>query len=327
MRAPGDLARMSVPAPMLATPGPVPTGPQFFIEPKWDGARLICTHGEGGRTDLFSRHTNNLSASFPDVRAACTETLAGRRVVLDGEVVVLDRLARPNFQLLQRRLHVTRPVKSLLTGCAATLFVFDILVLDGQDVTALPYLQRRALLDDLGLEAAGPRLVKSPAWLDLDGAAALEIMDSLQLEGVVAKAVNSPYQPGRRSRHWIKTPIRRRGSFVIGGFAASASGRHAVSSLLVGGFDAAGDLIYCGRITSGLSERARRTLYTELAAIRQPHSPFRMNPELAHNGVQWVAPLIVARIEYREFTNRLRHAAFKGVEQASPLAAALPAQL
>jgi bifunctional non-homologous end joining protein LigD len=200
---------MSVPAPMLATPGPVPTGPQFFIEPKWDGARLICTHGEGGRTDLFSRHANNLSASFPDVRAACTETLAGRRVVLDGEVVVLDRLARPNFQLLQRRLHVTRPAKSPLTGCAATLFVFDVLMLDGQDVTALPYLQRRALLDDLGLEAAGPRLVKSPAWLDLDGAAALEIMDSLQLEGVVAKAVTSPYQPGRRSRHWIKTPIRR----------------------------------------------------------------------------------------------------------------------
>ena len=102
----------------------------------------------------------------------------------------------------------------------------------------------------------------------------------------------------------------------------------AVASLFVGGFDAAGDLIYCGRITSGLSDRARRTLYTELASIRHDHLTISDSPDVTNDdGVRWVAPLIVARIEYREFTNRLRHAAFKGVEQASPLAAALPAQL
>jgi bifunctional non-homologous end joining protein LigD len=134
------------------------------------------------------------------------EALGGRRVLLDGEIVVLDRAARPSFQLLQRRLHVSRPHTSLLNGCGATLFVFDIVSLDGQDLSPLPYLQRRALLDELGLDAAGPRLVRSPAWPGLDGAAALEIMDSLRLEGVVAKESHSPYQPGRRSRHWIKTP-------------------------------------------------------------------------------------------------------------------------
>lgn len=203
MRAPGDTARVPVPAPMLATPGPVPNGPQWTIEPKWDGARLV-TRVENGRADLFSRHANNLTSSFPEVRAACLEAVGSRRVVLDGEIVVLDRAARPSFQLLQRRLHVSHPRATLLNGCSATLFVFDVLHLDGQDLTTLPYLQRRAVLDELGLDDAGHRLVRSPAWPGLDGAAALEIMDSLRLEGVVAKAAHSPYQAGRRSRHWIK---------------------------------------------------------------------------------------------------------------------------
>jgi bifunctional non-homologous end joining protein LigD len=231
------------------------------------------------------------------------EALGNRRVVLDGEIVVLDRAARPSLGLLQRRLAFTRPPKSLLAGCAATLFVFDVLALDGQDLTPLPYLQRRAVLDELRLDAAGPRLARSPAWPGLDGAAALEIMDSLRLEGVVAKADHSPYQAGRRSRHWIKTPIRRSGRFAIGGYGVSRPGNEAVSSLLVGGFDGAGELVYCGRITSGLTERTRRTLYADLASMRRARSPFRIGPEIpACDGVRWVEPLIVARIEYREFT-------------------------
>ena len=132
------------------------------------------------------------------------------------------------------------------------------------------------------------------------------------------QSITLPYQPGRRSRHWIKTPIRRRGRFAIGGYGVSRAGRDAVSSLLVGGFDDTGDLIYCGRITSGLSERARRTLYAELALMRRTHSPFRTGPEVTYDAVRWVEPVVVARIEYREFTGRLRHAAFKGVERADP---------
>ena len=164
-----------------------------------------------------------------------------------------------------------------------------------------------AVLDELGLHDAGHRLVRSPAWPGLDGAAALEIMDSLRLEGVVAKAAHSPYQAGRRSRHWIKTPIRRSRRFVIGGFCVSRAGGEAVASLLVGGFDAVGDLIYCGRITSGLSDRARRTLYAELASTRRDRSPFRTSPDVTNDdGVRWVDPVIVARVEYREFTGLLR---------------------
>jgi len=318
---------MPVPAPMLATPGPVPSGPQWMIEPKWDGARLV-TRVENGRADLFSRHANNLSSSFPEVRAACVEALGGRHLVLDGEIVVLDRSARPSFQLLQRRLHVSRPRTSLVNRCGATLFVFDVLNLDGQDLTALSYLQRRAVLDELGLDDAGPRLVRSPAWPGLDGAAALEIMDSLQLEGVVAKAAHSPYQAGRRSRHWIKTAIRRRRPFVIGGYCVSRAGREAVASLLVGGFDTTGDLVYCGRVTSGLGDRVRRSLYAELASMRRDRSPFRASRDVTnYDAVRWVEPVIVVRIEYREFTGLLRHAAFKGVEPADPLDAVVPPQV
>ena len=102
----------------------------------------------------------------------------------------------------------------------------------------------------------------------------------------------------------------------------------AVASLLVGGFDAVGDLIYCGRITSGLGDRARRTLYAELASTRRDRSPFRTSPDVTNDdGVRWVDPVIVVRVEYREFTGLLRHAAFKGVEVADPLDAVVPPAL
>lgn len=115
---------------------------------------------------------------------------------------------------------------------------------------------------------------------------------------------------------------------MIGGFCVSRAGGEAVASLLVGGFDAVGDLIYCGRITSGLSDRARRTLYAELASTRRDRSPFRTSPDVTNDdGVRWVDPVIVARVEYREFTGLLPHAAFKGVEVADPLDAVVPPQL
>jgi bifunctional non-homologous end joining protein LigD len=313
------------PAPMLATAGPVPNGIEWVFEPKWDGARLRI-RADGEVVQLYSRNDNNLSAAFPEVCAAVGAALGGRRVILDGEIVALDSHARPDFQRLQRRLRVSRPTSSLRAALPSTVFVFDLLHLDGKDLTGLPYVQRRALLEQLRLDDRGrPHVVTSPAWPG-DGQAVLDAVRSMNLEGCVAKRATSPYQPGRRSRLWVKHVIRQTTCVVAGGFIASGSREHAVGSLLVGGFTPAGDLICAGRIISGFSERERRRLYLALSGVGCAAPPFDfMDPRDYSAAVQWVRPLIVGRVQYRQFTGRLRHAAWKGMYVgADPLLAALP---
>ena len=154
--------------------------------------------------------------------------------------------------------------------------MFDILHLDGADVTRLSYLERRALLEQLRLDQAGPRIITPPVWSDIDGDIILDVMRQAALEGVVAKRATSPYQAGRRSRFWVKTPIRNAARLVVGGWIPASAREGAVGSLLVGGHDdATGDLVYCGHITSGFSNRARRTLYELLTQIgcTDPPSP------------------------------------------------------
>jgi bifunctional non-homologous end joining protein LigD len=131
---------------------------------------------------------------------------------------------------------------------AATLVVFDMLHLDGQDLAPLRYLDRRAALEDLALGGrnAGSRVVTSPAWTNIDGSAVFEVIENPGLEAAVAKAPVSAYQPGCRNRLSVKTPVRRSGLFAVGGWIPSSSRADAVGSLLVGGYDHAGDLVYCG---------------------------------------------------------------------------------
>ena len=146
------------------------------------------------------------------------------------------------------------------------------------------------------------------------------------LEGVVAKRATSPYQAGRRSRFWVKTPIRNAACLVVGGWIPASAREGAVGSLLVGGHDdATGDLVYCGHITSGFSNRARRTLYELLTQIGCTDPPFtNIDPVSDESRAHWVHPVLVGRVEYREYTGRLRHAAWKGIEAADPATAQLP---
>ena len=295
---------------MLATAGQPPCGDGWVVEPKFDGARCAARIG-AGRAELFSRHANNLSAFFPDVAQACS-VLAHRDAILDGEIIVIDDRARPSFQLLQRRLHTPRPSTTLQRRLPARLVVFDVLHLDGRDLTRLPYRQRRMLLEHLTLDAVTPELATSPAWPGADGRDILQAMADVGMEGIVCKASGSPYLVGRRSRQWIKTPYRRSSHFVVGGYFASTP--RSAGALLVGAHDAAGDLTYCGTISVGFTERARRDLGCRLLKLRQETSPFRStDPTADASRVCWVDPLIVGRVEFREFTGRLRHAAWKGM--------------
>jgi bifunctional non-homologous end joining protein LigD len=189
---------------MLATAGRPPVGTDWVVEPKFDGARCGVRIG-AGRAELFSRRANNLSGFFPDVVSACS-ALGDRDAILDGEIIVMDDHIRPSFQLLQRRLHTPRPGSSLRRRLPARLVVFDVLHLDGIDLTRQPYLDRRTILQSLDLEASTPGLATSPAWFGIDGTDVLEAMVAAGMEGVVCKAIGSSYQAGRRSRSGSRRP-------------------------------------------------------------------------------------------------------------------------
>ena len=221
-----------------------------------------------------------------------------RAAILDGEIVTLDRRSgAPRFQLLQRRLAVARPRAVLQASIPASLWIFDILNLDGADLTQLPYLQRRAILEDLPL-GQSKAIAVPPVWPDLAGDVLLDVMRELSLEGVVMKRADSTYQPGRRSKSWIKSVLRRRTAVVVCGFIPSAA--EPGGSLVVGAHNASGDLVFCGAVSSGLSRKARTALHARLSEIEAPHSPFTDMPSSA--GVRWVQPSLIAVIDIANST-------------------------
>jgi bifunctional non-homologous end joining protein LigD len=186
---------------MLATATTLPKDSSGYIfEARWDGIRALAR--VDGTAELFSRHATNLTNCFPEIVDGLVEALAGRTAILDGEIVALDRSARPSFELVQRRMRNTRPPARLLATVPAMFFVFDVLYLDGADVMRRPYLQRRELLDALDLTSKP--VMTSPYWTGITAAAMFDVVRDMGLEGLVCKRATSVYQPGRRSQAWIK---------------------------------------------------------------------------------------------------------------------------
>ncbi|MBZ4526692.1 non-homologous end-joining DNA ligase [Mycobacterium avium] len=307
---------------MLASAAAPPTDTAgYCFEAKWDGIRLLARCAQ--RVELFSRHTTNLTARFPEIVDALSTTLQGRPAILDGELVAFDHNARPSFELIQRRLRTSRPGADLLASVPLTFCVFDLIYLDGNDLTGQTYLQRRRLLNDLRLHR--PPIVISPYWTGITPDAMAEIMRGLGLEGYVLKRATSTYQPGRRSPSWIKYVVRQRNPMVIAGFIPSTSGpRGGLAALLVGAYDTGGQLRYCGQVSTGLSQRERATLVERGAELEQPAAPFAP-PIPAARGARWVHPNLVVDIEYRQFSGRLRHPVLKAVlPEADSRAVRLP---
>ena len=188
--------------PMLATASPLPTGradAEHGYELKWDGVRAVA-YLDRGRARVLSRTDRDVTGSYPEDTelAAAVPT---RRLVLDGEVVAFDEVGRPSFGLLQSRMHVGRPadVRRARAAVPATYLLFDVLFVDGRDTTALPYVERRALLESLGL--AGPAW-QVPPWFSGSGQPVLDASRASGLECVVVKWLDSRYESGRSSDSW-----------------------------------------------------------------------------------------------------------------------------
>ncbi len=298
---------------MLATLGQPPAGEGWAFEMKWDGQRAV-TDVRDGDVRLFSRNGNDITGAFPELIGPITEAVDGHDVVLDGEVVSLDAKGRPSFGRLQRRMHVVRPTMQLRNAFPVTYYVFDVLGLDGESTIAMTYLERRRLLDGLGL--SGRRVQVPPFWTDVDGDQMLDLAREHHLEGVVAKMVNSTYRPGRRAPVWIKTPLRRNTEAIIVGWVdGSGAARNGVGSLLLGAFDDEGRLVYIGHVGTGFTTSVRRSLREQLTSLERPTSPLSAPPPTRDaKGAHWVEPELVGDVEFREYTGgSLRHPSWKGL--------------
>lgn len=283
------------------------------FESKWDGQRAIATTGSKVPA-LWSRNGNDISASFPEILDALRSVLDHRETVLEGEIVALGPDGVPSFSLLQRRMHVLRPTAQLHNEALTSYYVFDILDVDGTSTTDLPYLERREALANLSLEH--PRIEVPPHWLNVDGPTMLQVAKKHHLEGIVAKNIASPYQPGKRSRDWLKTPVRANTEGIVCGFVpGSGSAGGGIGSLILGAYDESGALIYIGKAGSGFTDRQRRELRDQLIELERPTSPFTVAPPRGNvRECRWAEPVLVCDVEYREFTGgSLRHPSFRGL--------------
>lgn len=302
-------------APMLPTAGPVPAGPGWAIEIKFDGVRATSRAGPRGLR-LFSRNARDISASYPEV-ATAAELEDG--LVLDGELVALDTWGRPDFGLLQHRMGVTRPTPELLERVPVQYVVFDVLHRAGVWLLGLPYVERRAILAGLELEQQGLRVPAN--FTGTSGELVLAAVAQQGLEGVVAKRLTSTYQPGRRSRAWIKTPIRHRAEVIIAGWYPATGAQHVLGSLLLAANGDDGQLVHVGDVGTGFTDAARRALLQELRPLARDTPPVTgslvqgwrgRNPRRGR--IHWVEPQLVGEIEYRSFGDgAFRHPSWRGL--------------
>ncbi len=303
---------MAVPTPMLATAGQPPDNTNWAIEMKWDGARIIATIRDS-RPRLYSRNQRDLSASFPEIVTALADQCRGRDMTIDGEIVAQDPTGAPSFGLLQQRLHVANPTAELLRTVPVQLFVFDVLAVDGDPATALPYRARRELLDHLKLDT--PPLHTPPYWHDMPAADLLQVSGQHGLEGIVSKRLDSTYTSGR-SRAWIKTVLRQEIDAVVIGWLPG-SGRFAgtFGSLLLAGRDETGDLVLIGAVGTGFTAAVRRSLRLQLDELAVSEPPVvGVVPRPIAALARWVTPVLVGTVEYREFTGgSLRHPSWRGL--------------
>jgi bifunctional non-homologous end joining protein LigD len=303
-------------APMLAVEGPLPAGHGWAYETKWDGFRCCMRVGPDGATRLTSRLGNEITNVYPDLLGVLADALAGRPAVLDGEMVVLAPNGRPDFHLMQFR-HQRGPTAELLRTAPVTYIVFDLLQLGDEVLLAAPYARRRALLADLAVTSSRIAVPRHFTAEDIDPDELLAVVEEQQLEGLVAKRLESRYHPGQRSRDWIKRPLIRTQDVLVGGWRPGKGNRSGrVGGLLLGAHDAHGRLRYIGDVGTGFTERALDELLELFTPLSRPTSPFHDEvPPDRRRDARWVEPRLVGQVVYRQFTgdHRLRHTAWRGL--------------
>jgi bifunctional non-homologous end joining protein LigD len=306
--------------PMKATLTAHPfSDPAWVFERKLDGVRATVRRTAKGVT--ITSRTGRRMDNYPELVDAFAAESAGDFVV-DGEIVAFEG-SRTSFEKLQGRLGISDPRLARLTGIEVFMYVFDILELEGRDVTGLPLRERKALLKS-SLEFHGP--VRYTQHRNEKGEKYFLEACAKGWEGLIAKRADSTYQH-RRSKDWLKVKCSLEQELVIGGFTSPKGSRERFGALLVG-YHEDGDLRYAGKVGTGFDHRTLEMLGDKMEALRQAKTPFTAGSGLPRDAT-WIAPEMVGEFGFSEWTRdgKLRHPRYLGLrddKDASEVVRELP---
>jgi bifunctional non-homologous end joining protein LigD len=298
----------------LASKMPTPDDAWGF-EFKWDGIRAIA-YVDGGTVRMISRTGEDITPRYPEVHAM-GRALGSNEVILDGEIVALDDKGRPSFEEIQQRMGLTSEteIRRKMKEVPVTYMAFDLLWHDGHSLMEQPYTDRRNALAKLKLAGTS---WQAPPFEKGGGKTMLEASAKAGLEGIVAKKLDSKYEPGRRSGSWLKIKNRNRQELVIGGWLEGEGKRRGYPGALLVGYYDKGKFVYAGKVGTGFSDATLDKLNKILKPLARDTSPFDVgSPPRAAN---FVEPKIVAEFEFVEWTRsgQLRAPAFKGFREDKP---------
>jgi DNA ligase D-like protein (predicted ligase) len=289
--------------------------PEWVFEPKFDGLRVL-TYFDGRDVRLVSRNDKPQEGMFPDVAAGLRKALR-RPAVVDGEIVAFDESGRSSFRKLQQRFHLKDPAEIEARGklFPASIFLFDILWLDGRELTGEPLSARKRLLRKSVRWSGRVRCTESEAGL---GIARFRAACRSGEEGIMAKLADSPYV-GTRSPAWVKIKCVGRQEFVVGGFTDPQRSRVGLGALLVGYYDD-GHFVYAGKVGTGYTNATLVDLRERLDRFERRTMPFDRGDPPRGPGIHWVRPKLVAEIGFAEWTQNdlLRQPRFEGLRPDKP---------
>jgi bifunctional non-homologous end joining protein LigD len=301
--------------PMLATLVDKPfSDPEWLFETKWDGIRAICFI-KNGKARFVSRNQNDLSAQYPELSNIGND-LDATEAVLDGEIVALDEHGVSRFQLLQSRMGRKNQaeIARLVAKTRLAYYVFDLLHLDGVDLTGCALIDRKTTLERI---LKTDKLIRYSDHIIEHGVQLYDEIAKVPLEGVIAKHIDSAYAQ-RRSREWLKIKTILEAEVVIGGYTEPRKSRSYFGALVVGLYEG-GELRYVGHAGGGFNEKSLEQLYKLMQPLKTKLSPFADKIQ-TNEPVQWIKPKVVVQVKFAEWTadRRMRQPIFLGVREDKP---------
>ena len=300
--------------PMYASVGQQVPGEGWTFEPKYDGVRVLA-FATPGDVRLITRNGKDKAEQFPEIVDALAQLAKKKKkaLVLDGEIVALIGGEPGRFQELQSRMHVkeSHMIARHRTSSPAALILFDILAAGDDVLLREPWTKRRArLLKEIGKSTSAQ--IRVTESIEGDGEKMLKLARKQGWEGIIAKRTSSVYEPGNRSRSWLKLKIEFRQEFVVGGFTEPRNSRQHLGALLLGYFD--GDrFIYVGHTGGGFTGAGLAEMYRKLAPLEIDKSPFEETPK-TNERAHWVKPKVVVEVKFNEWTGdgKLRQPIYLG---------------
>lgn len=282
----------------------VPAGEDWLYELKYDGYRIMAFL-EGNNVRLQTRNGNDYTKQFQDAASTLIDWAAGRTMILDGEMTIMDTSGKSDFQALQN--YIKNPGKKNLT-----YIVFDLLALYGEDLRGHRLSDRKETLEALMKNV--PKSLYYSRHVKGNGKENFDVACEAGMEGIIGKKADSVYS-GTRNGDWIKLKCDNRQEFIVGGYTLSNKKMSGVSSLLLGIYEGE-DLVYIGRAGTGFRQSDMNVLEEKFSTLKRETSPFMLQPKARSNEkITWLEPELIAEIKFAEWTkdNLLRHASFKGI--------------